>query len=86
MAIFLDEQKVAISYLSKFREYAIDMRTSSGKQLIEFCPWCRAKLPSPLRDRWFDILEAELGELKGFDDSRIPEEFKTDAWWRARRL
>ena len=48
---------------------------------IAFCPWCGAKLPESLRERWF----AELQAL-GFDDPSeqdIPERYRGDAWYRA---
>jgi hypothetical protein len=86
METFLSEGKVAISYSLDFREYAIDLRTSSGKQLIQFCPWCGQRLPSPLRDEWFRELENMFDNFDGFGDPRIPEEFRSDAWWKERKL
>lgn len=83
---FLAEGKVSISYSPRFREYAIDLRSSGGKQLIAFCPWCGAQLPTPLRDEWYDLVEAQVSALSGPDDLRIPEDFKSDKWWRNRDL
>ncbi len=37
-----------------------------------------------LRDNWFDALE-ELG-FDDPDNQKIPEEFKTDEWWKKRWL
>ena len=86
MRKFLAEDKVAISYSPDFREYAIDLRTSSGKQLIKYCPWCGRMLPDPLRDTWFGELESMFTDFDGFSDPRIPDEFRTDAWWKKRKL
>ncbi|WP_442885634.1 DUF6980 family protein [Amaricoccus sp.] len=86
MTNFLNENKVAISYLPRFREYAIDLRTSGGKQLIDFCPWCGEHLPKSLRDQWFDEMESRLGDFDNLDDPRIPIEFRSDKWWRDKNL
>lgn len=43
---------------------------------------CGAKLPESKRDLWFDTLEN-----LGFDDpieQEIPEEFKTNKWYRGK--
>lgn len=85
---FLNEGKVQISYIARFREYSINT-TSGARQLINHCPWCGEKLPASLGDRWVD----ELAKL-GFDDPFVqrhsdpdfPEKYKTDAWWRERNI
>lgn len=55
---------------------------------VKYCPWCGEKLPKRLADEWEEILEKEYGikEKDWWDDSKIPEEFKTDEWWRKRNL
>ena len=53
-------------------------------QLMEYCPFCGSSLPSSLRDEWFDTLRA-----MGFEDpleQDIPEEYKSDAWWKEKGL
>ena len=76
---------IGIVYLKKFREYGIRiLNGGSSIKTIQYCPWSGKLLPKSLRDEWFDTLE-ELG----FDDPRdqeIPEEFKTDKWWKDRKL
>lgn len=86
MDFFLAEERVAIIYSSEFREYAIDMRTSSGKQLMRYCPWCGEGLPRPVRDEWFEALDSMLHDFEGFGDPRIPNEFLSSAWWKKREL
>lgn len=62
--------------------------------VIKFCPWCGKKLPKELGAVWDDILEKEYGfkpddffnEKDEWDDSIVPEEFKTDEWWKKRGL
>ena len=83
MDFFLGEKKVKISYSPRFREYGIDT-SSGGMQLMKFCPWCNSKLPTSLRDAWFEALEnlgieAELFVEKG----DVPDQFLTDEWWKS---
>ena len=54
---------------------------------MEYCPWCGFKLPTSLRDEWFHILRTEYGLDNPCDDKRkIPKEFKSDEWWKKRKL
>ncbi|MCW8929097.1 MAG: hypothetical protein OQL19_02535 [Gammaproteobacteria bacterium] len=71
----------AIRYIDKFREYGIEI-TDGGTaiQIINYCPWCGSKLPSSLRDKWFDIIFDDL-DLDGPDDPGVPDKMKTDEWW-----
>jgi hypothetical protein len=71
------EEDVYIQYISKFREVSIDINGSSARQVITFCPWCGNKLPSSLRDRWFE---------EGKNLISIPVEFDTDIWWKKRNI
>jgi hypothetical protein len=56
---------------------------------ISHCPRCGAKLPESLFEQWYDIMEKEFGlsGLIGPDEAHlIPEEYKTDEWWKKRGL
>jgi len=79
---------VIIVYDPPFNEYSIPDRSarSVASTTIRFCPWCGAKLPPSLRDRWFDELE-KLGfdDPAGKDRKRLPAEFRGAAWWRGSR-
>jgi hypothetical protein len=92
MRICLEDMRVQIKYDPILREYFIPLiykRELSAIQGIVYCPWCAALLPKSLRDTYFDILEAEYGIDDPYDlqqEKRIPEEFKTDAWWKKRGL
>lgn len=70
-----------IVYTPKFNEYGIPVRDGGASNIvISHCPWCGIKLPESLNDRWFDELEKF-----GYDDpweQDIPENFKSDKWWR----
>ncbi|RHZ35546.1 DUF6980 family protein [endosymbiont GvMRE of Glomus versiforme] len=87
----LSEGNVYIKYDSSFREFYL--KRSDAKNviyLIQFCPWCGKKLPKGLRNEWFDILEKEYKiETDIFEwreNKDIPQEFKSDEWWKKRGL
>lgn len=88
MRKFLNEEKVGISYNPFAREYSINLISStSTMQLIDYCPWCGTKLPKPLRDVWAELLDTmELYDPFGDDRDKVPEEFWTDKWWKARKF
>ena len=74
------ENDVAVIYISKFREYGIRILDGGSSFLvITYCPWCGNRLPTALRDQWFDKIE-----LLGLepDSDAIPLELTTDAWWQ----
>jgi hypothetical protein len=76
--------RVSIRYEPILREYWI-----MGKRniLIKYCPWCKYEFPKNLRDEWFDILEREYNiESPTDNETDLPEEFKTDEWWKKRGL
>lgn len=85
----VDDPEVPISYHSVFREYSLDLNFPASKR-IDYCPWCSTKLPSSVRNNFFDILEHEYkiddGILEIFSNKWLPEEFKSDIWWKKRKL
>jgi uncharacterized protein DUF6980 len=70
-----------IHYDPRFDEYGLIIHDGGTSfRVIQFCPWCGAKLPISKRDRWFE----ELAAL-GFDDPTtqpIPIAFMTNAWYQ----
>ena len=82
----LDEGEVYINYDQVSRSYGIAIRGLDNAVIsINYCPWCGTKLPKDLSDELGKIIFEEL-ELDGFDDPRLPEEFKSDEWWKKRGL
>jgi hypothetical protein len=72
-----------ILYIPKFREFGLQVLNPDGiargdvYDLVQYCPFTGEKLPSSLRDKWFD----KLDELKIEPDSPdVPEEMQTDKW------
>jgi hypothetical protein len=72
-----------IEYSPRFREFGMMIHDGGASSLnIYYCPWCGSKLPDSLRDEWF----AEMERL-GIDpaEDEVPEEFRSSAWWAAKR-
>lgn len=69
-----------VTYEPMYNEYSLIVHDGGSSTIgISFCPWCGAKLPKSLRERWFTELESQ-----GFDDpgvQDIPDRYKSDAWW-----
>lgn len=77
---FVKKAEYPFTFNKKFREYGIKV-IDGGNSIIKinYCPFTGKKLPSSLRDEWFNKLE-----VMGYDDpvfQDIPEEFNTELWW-----
>jgi hypothetical protein len=73
-----------ILYESRFDEYGIIIHDGGTSYVtIAFCPFCGTKLPESKRDLWFDTLEA-MGVSDPLEGG-VPEEFKTDEWFRGKK-
>lgn len=56
---------------------------------IEYCPRCATKLPESLEEKWSMIIKRKFklsGLLTEKQKKLIPEEYKTDEWWKKRGL
>lgn len=84
MQFFLEEKKVNINYFPQCREYSIGLKGGGGDQLLTFCPWCGSKLPQSLENVFFCFLKKM--NIENASSPELPEEFKTDAWWKNRKL
>ncbi len=83
-----EDKYCPVEYNPKWREYTIRDFRSTSKSLMLFCPNCGTRLPSSLRDEWFDVLENEYGleEPLHEDKGKVPEGFWIDQWWKERGL
>lgn len=71
---------VPVSYNYKLREVTIQVLDGGESGiLMEYCPFTGVRLPSSLRDVWFDRLD-EL-EMEP-DDPDLPQELRSGEWWR----
>ena len=62
---------------------------SFGQYFIKYCPFCGAKMPDHFyaSEQYENALEEALGkEFCDIKEEEIPEEFKTDEWWKKRGL
>jgi hypothetical protein len=81
-----------ISYTSEVREYLIRLPSDNlfrvDSVTFKYCPWCATALPKSLEQEWGEILENEYGIKEPIwdDADKVPEEFKTDEWWKKRGL
>jgi hypothetical protein len=52
-----------------------------------YCPYCGAEMPKIFDDEYYDALEEAVGkEFCDIKEEEIPEEFKSDEWWKKRGL
>ena len=93
MTDMIDDPRFPVEYGPLFREYGISELEDGDPGIVQqrmfHCPWCGGKLPESLRSEWFERIRAMgLDDIDIFseiaDDPRIPEEMKSDAWWRKR--
>ena len=82
MDMFLEDRRLNVHYDEVLREYYTKLRGNSARQCFLYCPWCGIKLPVSLRIVYHEILWDMFGDDVDIEDMDIPEEFKTDAWWR----
>ena len=81
MRMYLELGDVAIRYAAKFREYGLAILDGGSSCItIHFCPWCGQRLPTSLRDRWFEEIE-RLGLEP--ESPSLPVRYATDEWWRS---
>ena len=65
-----------------------------GEYFMFYCPFCGAKMPTNLsisdeygNDPYSDAIEKAVGkDYCDITEDEIPEEFKTDEWWKKRGL
>lgn len=83
------EECSIVDYDPVIRDYGINYNADRVKMLF-FCPWCGTKLPEALNSTIFEVIEKELGiprwDADIFNFTNLPEEFKTDEWWKKRGL
>ena len=91
MRQYVNNNRICMGYSDIVREYFICRREDDvSVYRINYCPWCSKQLPKELRDEYFDILkkeyhlEPDIFDIR--DNPSIPEEFKSDEWWKKRSL
>ena len=83
---------IALFYSKINRRYSMPnlyQHRSQSMQGLYSCPWCATILPTDLGEMYDHILETEYGIEPGWDvenNPNLPEEFKSDEWWKRRNL
>jgi len=81
---------VPLQYIPVLREYRLqNTEKPYTSYIITYCPWCGTQLPKSLRATWFATLKTEYGLKPHIDmlySPELPEEFKSDAWWKKRNI
>jgi len=75
-------------YNAIYDEYGVIIHDGGSSYIeIAFCPFCGHRFNESKRYKFFELLENELhyGDLE-ISNGDIPEEFKSDEWWRKRGL
>lgn len=71
-----------IDWVSSWDEYHIPMSYDGYRATrILFCPWCGIRLRDSKKELWYKALY-QLGYTDPGGEEEIPEEFKSDLWWR----
>lgn len=96
MQVRIQDADCPLQYIPDIRYYSMSAPVSFIKKnvvwpsyVVKFCPYCGTKLPDDLVEKWMDILEQEYNIDDPYDPKQkklIPEEFKTDEWWKKRGL
>ncbi|WP_375331625.1 DUF6980 family protein [Candidatus Tisiphia endosymbiont of Temnostethus pusillus] len=85
-----NEEHELVIYHSEIREYNLMLHGHNYgmEQHMYYCPFCGTKLPKTLGEEWCKIVKDELGldTVYAEEWETLPEEFKTDEWWKKRGL
>lgn len=94
MQLWLQDSDCPLTYDASIRHYTISMPRSAAKEnevwpcyKVNYCPYCGTHLPNDLVEKWMNVLEKEYKIDDPYDDEQkklIPQEFKTDLWWKRR--
>lgn len=86
------DERAQIFYLPQYRSYYIEYIYEPefrARHTLNYCPWCGIKLPEDLTEKYYDFIKKDYG-IDSYDTNdhpeKIPDEFKTEEWWRKRGL
>jgi len=72
-----------VNYMERFDEYGLVVHDGGNSSvLIAYCPWCGIRLPPSRRDAWFHEVRAR--GVDPWTDDDLPQEYRSDAWYRGR--
>jgi len=84
-----EKEGFPLFYEKTKRYFGMLAQGSSCFQLVSFCPFCGYQFPSDVIHAFYRTLEREYGIAQ--DDIKengqnLPEEFKSDIWWKKRKF
>ncbi|WP_316353420.1 DUF6980 family protein [Candidatus Trichorickettsia mobilis] len=84
------EEHELVRYHSETRNYHFILHGNNlgMEQEMYYCPWCGAKLPKSLSEEWCKVIKENFGldDVFAQEWAELPEEFKTEEWWKKRGL
>ena len=84
-----DEYELLV-YSPEIRSYDFILHGKKRGMYLSFyyCPWCGVELPKDLKQEWHKILKESFGIDTISEEiwMTLPQEFKTDEWWKKRKL
>jgi hydrogenase maturation factor len=80
-----------ISYNQIVRHYGLHYILPNDIKCVShlsYCPFCGSKIPKDLVREIFEILRKDYGieDPDICEFTNVPEEFKTDEWWKKRGI
>ena len=83
----IDKYK-AIELEEEMRGYFVPTTPGGVILALSFCPFCGQNLGKRLNSEFYNILYKEYGieYPETIEADKVPEEFKSDKWWRKRGL
>jgi hypothetical protein len=75
---------LSVIYLPAVRSFVVETKCDNELDIL-YCPWCGTRLPKDLVTELTNVIYQELS-LSGYEDPLVPQEFKTDMWWKRRGL
>lgn len=86
----LDKLDIAVAYNPQYRlNYWVTSKGDTSIRWLTYCPSCGKQWPRELTSEFFEELEKVVGHeivYIEYDWSTLPEEFKSEEWWRKRGL
>jgi hypothetical protein len=96
MRYLIEDPLAPIAYAPEIRSYALTIPSSylglnelCVSFIIAHCPRCGAQLPKDVADEWSEIVRKQFHITDELDEDQLkslPQEFKTDEWWKKRGL
>lgn len=93
MAIIIDHAGIPLLYSKILRKYHMIRMIKHvivDYVVFAYCPWCVKVLPKDLTVEYNEIVQRECGintrEIDITCEFDLPEEFKSDEWWKKRGL